>query len=90
MSEQEYQLARILMAERICNNGFRAEAIIKGCKLMELKTVDEQLTRARLYRDWRISKIYGKQTAPCFQKAIAGEAVPQQALFDGVMHLEEA
>lgn len=90
MTEQEYQVAQSLMAEKICDSGFRAEAIIRGLKLMELATDEERLSRAKLYRDWRNSKIFGKQTAPCFEKAIAGEPVPQMTLIEGVMHTEAA
>jgi hypothetical protein len=76
----------LIMAEKIADNGFRAAAIANGCQLSALKTDEERLARVRLYRDWRNSGIYGKQTQPCFDKAIAGEAVPVMPMFDEVMH----
>lgn len=62
--------------EKFADNAFRAAAIVNGLKLFELKTHAERLVRLRLYRDWRVSGIYGKKTAPCFAEAINGRAVP--------------
>lgn len=76
----------LLIENGICNNGFRASAIANGLKLYDLSTDEARLKRARLYRDWRNSKIYGKDTAPCFEKAIAGENVPQIAMFEEAIH----
>lgn len=81
-------IIELLILEKIADNGFRASAIANGLKLADLPTDEERLARARLYRDWRNSKIYGKNTAPCFEKAIAGEPVPQMTLIEGVMHSE--
>jgi len=66
----------LLITHKFADNNFRAAAIVTGLKLWELKTEAEQLARVRLYRDWRTSKIFGSKTAPCFEKALAGEAVP--------------
>ena len=74
-------IIELLKAHKLADNDFRASAIANGCKLYELKTDEERLTRARLYRDWRNSQIFGTKTAPCFEKAIAGEAVPVNNMF---------
>jgi hypothetical protein len=79
----------LLVNDGIANNVFRASAIANGLKLYELKTDDEKLARARLYRDWRNSQIFPKaDTASCFEKAINGEAVPVNVMFDEVLHSE--
>ncbi len=70
----------------IADNDFRASAIATGLRLWECSSDEERIERARLYRDWRNSQIYGKQTAPCFEKAIAGEAVPVAELFQPCGH----
>ena len=75
----------MLINEGIAKNGFQAAHIANGLKLAGLPEA-EQLKRARLYRDWRNTKIYGKETAPCYEKAIAGEAVPVEPMFEGVLH----
>jgi len=69
-------LVQLLINEKFADNPFRASAIVNGLKLWELKTKSEQIARVRLYRDWRVSGIYGKKTAPCFEEAIKGNAVP--------------
>lgn len=79
----------LLIQEKIADNNFRAAAIVNGLKLLELGDDKSKiLARARLYRDWRNSKIYGSKTTPCFEKAIAGEAVPQIALISEALHTE--
>ena len=77
-----------LIQDGICDNNFRAVHIANNLKLYDLKTDEERLARARLYRDWRNSQIFGRDTKPCYEKAIAGEPVPQMTLIDGVMHSE--
>lgn len=72
----------LLKTAKIADNDFRAMHIANGLKLADLKTDDERLSRARLYRDWRSSQIFGKATAPCYEKAIAGEAVPVEKMFE--------
>lgn len=76
----------LLKQHKIADNDFRASAIDKGLKLWECIDDEERLERARLYRDWRNSKIYGKNTAPCFEKAITGEAVPVVEMFQPCGH----
>ena len=66
----------LIKSEKFADNDFRAAAIATGCKLWECKTDAEKIARVRLYRDWRVSKIYGKETKPCFEKACAGVPVP--------------
>lgn len=66
----------LIKEHKFADNDFRAAAIATGLKLWECKTEEEKIARVRLYRDWRTSKIYGKNTAPCFEAAIKGEPVP--------------
>ena len=66
----------LIKSEKFADNDFRAAAIATGCRLWECKTDAEKIERVRLYRDWRVSKIYGKETKPCFEKACAGVPVP--------------
>jgi hypothetical protein len=76
----------LLIDEKIADNDFRASHIANGCRLMDLKTDEEKLERARLYRDWRNSGAYHKSdTASCFAKAIEGAAAPA-ALIQEVLH----
>ena len=74
-------IIELLKENKLADNDFRASAIANGCKLYELRTDEERLARARLYRDWRVSQIFGNKTAPCFEKAIKGEAVPVDNMF---------
>jgi hypothetical protein len=69
----------LLKEHKIADNDFRASAIATKLKLWECKTDEEKLKRARLYRNWRTSKIFGNATAPCFEKAILGESVPVES-----------
>ena len=58
-------------------NPFEAYHIANGLRLIELHdNTEAQQARVKLYRDWRNSKVYGTKTAPCYEKAIAGEAAP--------------
>lgn len=82
LTEKEFPIVTLLIQNKIADNGFRAAHIVRGCKLAELETDEERLARARLYRDWRNSQIYGKQTAPCYEHAIKGDAVPVKDMFD--------
>jgi hypothetical protein len=64
----------LLKAEKIATNDFQAAAIANGLKLAGLKTDEERLARARLYRQWR-SKTDKKDILPTYQAydlAIAG------------------
>jgi hypothetical protein len=72
----------LIKVNKFADNDFRAAAIATGCKLWELKTEGEKIARVRLYRDWRVSKIYGKDTKSCFEMACKGEAVPVVNMFD--------
>lgn len=76
----------LLIKDGIAFNQFQAAHLANGLKLYELNTEEEMLKRARLYRDWRNSKIFGKDTKACYEKAIAGEPLPQQPLFDEALH----
>ena len=82
-----------MLSEGLANHWKRAENIIRGLHLDELynaKKFDEIRARTRLYRDWRASGIYGKETKPCYEMAIAGKPVPVEPMFDGVLHSEPA
>jgi hypothetical protein len=82
-------VVEMLINDKIASNPFQAAHIANGLKLGECKTDEERLTRARLYRDWRVSQIFPKSdTASCYAKAIAGEAVPVTPMFEGVLHSE--
>ena len=71
----------LIKFHKFADNDFRAAAIATGCKLWECKTEEDKIARVRLYRDWRTSKIYGKETKPCFEMACKGEAVPTVEMF---------
>ena len=81
LTEKEFPIVTLLIQNKIADNGFRAAHIVRGCKLAELETDEERLARARLYRDWRNSQIYGKNTAPCYEHAVKGDAVPVKEMF---------
>ena len=66
----------LLIEAKLADNNHRAAAIATGCKFWELKTDEEKLTRARLYRNWRDSGVFGNKTKPCFEMSINGEDVP--------------
>ena len=74
-----------LIADGIAKNMFQSANIANGLRLAELKTDDERIARARLYRDHRNS---GETSRTSFEKAIAGKGVPAP-MFDGVMHTTE-
>lgn len=85
-TERELHIYNLLLRDKLADNEYRANHIMRGLKLSELKSDDEILARARLYRDWRNSQIFGKNTASCYEKAIKGEPVlPKDAepMFDG-------
>lgn len=77
----------LLKANGIASNDFQASHIANGLKLWECETDEERLERARLYRDWRNSQYFKKSdTKSCYEKAIAGEKVPQQPLLKEALH----
>lgn len=80
LTQDEYPIVKLLMDAKIANNEFRAGHIIKGCRLAELDTDEARLARARLYREWRNSQIFSGNTAPCFEMAVKGEAVPMKRM----------
>lgn len=73
-----YNAVEVLIENKIANNSFRAARIASRLKAWQCKTADEFLTRARLYRAWRSSQVYGKNTTPCFEMALKGEPAPEQ------------
>ena len=74
-----------IVNEKLAKNNFAAAHIANGLKLAGLD-FEAQKTRVKLYRDWRSSKVYGTDTASCYEKAIAGEPIPQATMFDDVLH----
>jgi len=74
----------MLINDKIASNPFQAAHIANGLKLGECKTDEERLARARLYRDFRNATKWLPRV--CYEKAIAGEAVPVKSLFDDVLH----
>jgi hypothetical protein len=82
MTDQDTIIQKIIEA-KLASNRFQAANIATGCRLWELKTDEERLARVALYRAWRSSHYYpDKDTASCYAKAIAGEAVPQMEFFE--------
>ena len=79
------EINALLIHHKIAKNEFQAGHIIRGLELWSLETEEEILARARLYRDWRNSKIFGKETSPCYEKAIKGEPVPVEPMFEGAL-----
>lgn len=77
-----------ILSEHLASNEFAAGHMANGLKLYELHgDLEAQKARVKLYRDWRTSQIFGKDTKACFEKAIAGELVPQTAFVE--LHSEE-
>lgn len=58
-----------LIAAKIARNAYHAAAIANGLHLADLRTDDERMARARLYRAWRDA---GEIPAVAFKNAIAG------------------
>jgi hypothetical protein len=64
-----------LIHEGLAKNTFNAEAIVNGLHLAQLPTLEEQLARARLYREFRRA---GENTKAAFERAIRGEKAPER------------
>ena len=64
--EDKMNIIELLIEAKLADNNHRAAAIATGCKFWELKTDEEKLTRARLYRNWRDSGVFGNKTKTCF------------------------
>jgi len=80
----------LLIEEKIAKNQFQANHIANGLRLWQCDTDEEKLKRARLYRDWRNSQFFKKSdTKSCYEKAILGEEVPQEALIPEALHTKE-
>lgn len=58
-----------MIAAKIAKNEFNAAAIARGLQLADLKTDEERMARARLYRKWRDA---GEPPAVAYVNAIAG------------------
>ena len=68
-----------IIEKKYAKNEFQAAHIANRLKLSELHDQPEaQQERVKLYRRWRDSQVYGKNTAPCFEKAIEGIEAPQE------------
>lgn len=78
-----------IQQEGFADNPFRASHIANGLKLSDIHDdLEAQKSRVRLYRDWRNSGIFGKDTKACYAKAIEGEHVPVEPMFENVLHSE--
>jgi hypothetical protein len=83
----------LLISNGIAKNGFQASHIANGLKLWQLKTDEERLERAKLYRRWRPvteTKKSKRDELPSWQAyelAIAGinpdDVEPRQIEFSG-------
>ena len=80
LTPEEHRIVELLLTHKLSSSSFSAAHIVHGCQLLDMDTDEARLARARLYRDYRLSKIYGDKTAPCYEAAIKGEAVPQEKL----------
>jgi len=76
-----------LIEEGIAQNQFQASHIANGLKLYMLRTDEERIVRAKLYRDWRNSKAFN-DTKSCYEMAIKGEKAPP-ALIEEAKHKKD-
>lgn len=76
--KKDWNVVDWIIEEKYAKNNWQGSAIANGLQLYEIANDPEaQKKRVRLYRDWRKANIFPKDdTASCFAKAIAGEAVP--------------
>lgn len=79
-TERELHIVNLLKGEGLADNDYRANNVMRGLELLALKSDGEILARARLYREWRNSQIFSGNTAPCFEMAVKGEAVPMKRM----------
>jgi hypothetical protein len=76
----ELSIQEHLIELGIAQNVFQATHIANGLKLYELKTVEEQVARARLYREWRWA---GEKTKASYEHAIRGDKAPERLITEG-------
>lgn len=88
-TEMKMNVLEWMVEAGFAQNAFEAYHISNGLRLIELHgNMEAQQARVKLYRDWRNSKVYGTKTAPCYEKAILGEAAPVP-LMPEVLHSHE-
>jgi len=68
-------LTEWIIEQKYARNEPHAQRIIAGLQLNGLDRAAQE-ARVKLYRDWRDSGVYGKDTAPCFEQAIKGNKPP--------------
>ena len=89
VTEIKMNIIEWMIEAGFAKNAFEAFHISNCLRLIELHgDTDAQQARIKLYRDWRNSKAYGTKTAPCYEKAIAGQAAPQP-LIPEALHSHE-
>jgi hypothetical protein len=66
-----------MVEHKLAKNSFAAHYMFSGLELSKLPRFWARVHRVLLYRDWRSSQVFGKATAPCYEKAISGERVPK-------------
>jgi len=64
-----------MVKNKLAKNEFAAHYMFVGLQLSDVPRFWARVYRVLLYRDWRNSQTFGKDTAPCYAKAIAGERV---------------
>lgn len=71
----EAEILNWMVEHKYARNEFAARRMFEGLELNNVPTFWARVHRVILYRMWRDSQVFGKNTAPCFAKAIAGERV---------------
>jgi hypothetical protein len=59
-------------------NVFEANHIFQGLELYRESRFWLRVKRIVIYRRWRTSQVYGKNTKLCFDKAVRGERPPKE------------
>lgn len=71
----EFEILNWMVEHKYAKNEFAARRMFEGLELNTVSRFWARVHRVILYRDWRNSQAFGKNTAPCFNKAILGERV---------------
>lgn len=71
----EAEILNWMVEHKYARNEFAARHTFEGLELNTVPTFWARAHRVILYREWRDSQEFGKVTAACFVKAIAGERV---------------
>lgn len=68
-------LTEWIIENKYARNEPHARRMIAGLQLNGLDRLAQE-ERVKLYRDWRKSGVFGKDTVPCFEQAIKGNKPP--------------